>query len=437
VEAKRPEDQDVIDLQAETAHKEIPVSMTISDNAANAQNEAQDADDRLLQQAIKESIENAKQTASKDAPNRYLQYAPPDRELSVDVGAIVDEQRELKKLRNRQMRDTEGVNDEMVQDVMELLQLFGVPYLVCPMEAEAQCAALEQLGLVDGIITDDSDIFPFGGKKVYKNIFHNQKFVEAFFADDVKKELGFSQDEMIALAMLLGSDYTDGVRGIGIVNASEVVAAYPGVDGLKEFKQWVQTFDVAEEARRRVEKKKTQAEIDAMSPQERFEYTHASVRRKWELGDEFPNPRVVQAYKAPEVDRTDSRFSWELPNLAGLRDYCTQTFGWDQSKTDTVLLPLMEQIASSANERHRQTRIDQFFTKYDDNVKYAKIQSKRLRSAVEDKTGVSRSRASAAAPDTSSLPAKTSKMPTKKVQPTRSTKAKFTKTKKTTSTLGL
>lgn len=29
-------------------------------------------------------------------------------------------------------------------------------------------------------------------------------------------------DEVIALALLLGSDYTEGVRGVGIVNAMEV-----------------------------------------------------------------------------------------------------------------------------------------------------------------------------------------------------------------------
>uniref|UniRef100_K3WLQ1 XPG-I domain-containing protein n=1 Tax=Globisporangium ultimum (strain ATCC 200006 / CBS 805.95 / DAOM BR144) TaxID=431595 RepID=K3WLQ1_GLOUD len=155
----------------------------------------------------------------------------------------------------------------MVEDVMELLRLFGVPYLVCPMEAEAQCAALEQLGLVDGIITDDSDIFPFGGKKVYKNIFHNQKFVEAFFAQDIEKELGFSQEEMIALALLLGSDYTDGIRGIGIVNATEVVNAYPGLAGLEDFKKWVQAFDLAEEAQRLKDKKakKSDSEIAEMT----------------------------------------------------------------------------------------------------------------------------------------------------------------------------
>lgn len=36
------------------------------------------------------------------------------------------------------------------------------------------------------------------------------------------QDLGVSTDEMIALALLLGSDYTEGVRGVGIVNAMEV-----------------------------------------------------------------------------------------------------------------------------------------------------------------------------------------------------------------------
>jgi len=35
-----------------------------------------------------------------------------------------------------------------------------------------------QLGLVDGVVTEDSDAFLFGARTVYKNIFSDKKFVE-------------------------------------------------------------------------------------------------------------------------------------------------------------------------------------------------------------------------------------------------------------------
>ena len=65
-------------------------------------------------------------------------------------------------------RDMSTITDEMKEDILKLLQLCGIPWIESPSEAEAQCAALEELGLVDGVVTEDSDIFVFGGKKVYK-----------------------------------------------------------------------------------------------------------------------------------------------------------------------------------------------------------------------------------------------------------------------------
>lgn len=59
--------------------------------------------------------------------------------------------------------------------------MFGIPYVIAPMEAEAQCAFLDAEKLVDGIVTDDVDVFLFGGRNVYKNIFDDRKYVETYY----------------------------------------------------------------------------------------------------------------------------------------------------------------------------------------------------------------------------------------------------------------
>jgi len=119
-----------------------------------------------------------------------------------------------------------------------MLKLFGIPYLSAPMEAEAQCAALVDLGLVDGIITDDSDTFLFGGKRVYRNMFNQSKTVECFLLNDLSRDLGLDREKLIRLAYLLGSDYVEGLPGVGPVVAMEILKEFDGDDGLVRFKEW-------------------------------------------------------------------------------------------------------------------------------------------------------------------------------------------------------
>lgn len=66
------------------------------------------------------------------------------------------------------MGTTETPTTDMYGDCQELLQLFGLPYIIAPAEAEAQCSWLDAQGLVDGVVTDDNDAFLFGAKHIYR-----------------------------------------------------------------------------------------------------------------------------------------------------------------------------------------------------------------------------------------------------------------------------
>ena len=135
-------------------------------------------------------------------------------ELDADTWLLLEEnEQEWAAERNQKERDTDMVTDEMREECIRLLELFGIPYIIAPAEAEAQCAALEDLGLVDGVVTEDSDVFVFGAKTVYKNIFEEQKYAEVYKAADAQREMKITRHEFVALAMLLGGDYTEGVKG--------------------------------------------------------------------------------------------------------------------------------------------------------------------------------------------------------------------------------
>jgi DNA excision repair protein ERCC-5 len=79
----------------------------------------------------------------------------------------------------------------------------------------------------------------FGARKVYRNIFDRNKFAQMYDMKIVEDTLGVDREDLIKMALFMGSDYTIGVKGIAAVNAVEIVNSFPGVEGLLRFKQWV------------------------------------------------------------------------------------------------------------------------------------------------------------------------------------------------------
>ncbi|XP_043210099.1 DNA excision repair protein ERCC-5-like [Amphibalanus amphitrite] len=263
-----------------------------------------------------------------------------DSELRGLAEDLAREQMSLLEERGRQQRDAAGVSDDMYRDVQALLEQFGIPYVVSPKEAEAQCAFLEMAGLTEGTITDDSDIWLFGGRRVYKNFFNQKKFVECYQAGDIQGSLGLTRGQLVCVALLTGSDYTLGVESVGCVRALEILAEFPGegLSGLRAFRRWW-------------EQARAGAGAAARTP----------IRRSLtalKLTHGFPSEAVMTAYLEPEVDTSREPFSWAPPDPDGLRHLAAAKFGWGAAQTDTVLNPVLDRYKQKQGQR----RLDAFFT---------------------------------------------------------------------------
>jgi DNA excision repair protein ERCC-5 len=290
-------------------------------------------DEDLFKQLAAEGEEHARFT-------RTLNNAAP-------IQDAFDYEQELKQLRNqhkKDRRDADEVTTIMINECQQLLTLFGLPYITAPMEAEAQCAELVSLGLVDGIVTDDSDIFLFGGTKVYKNMFNQSKFVECYLSSDLEKEYALHRQKLISFAHLLGSDYTEGIPGIGPVTALEIITEF---SNLEEFREWW-----------------SEVQMGTKKPDD----VHLAFRKKFRkkaskifLPPSFPDTRVDTAYLEPEVDSDPSQFQWGIPDLNGLRNFLMTTIGWSQERTDEVLVPVIRDM-NRRDQEGTQSNITQFMT---------------------------------------------------------------------------
>ncbi|TIA88764.1 hypothetical protein E3P99_02401 [Wallemia hederae] len=263
---------------------------------------------------------------------------------------LAEADNDIRRLQQSAKKMSGGSDDptmQMTGEIQKMLKAFGIPYITAPMEAEAQCAKLAELNLVDAVITDDSDIFLFGAPIVYKNMFNDKQFVECYVAGDLEKDLSLSRDRLIELAYILGSDYTNGFAGVGPVMAMELLGdfAHEPPNTLAGFKKWW-----------------TKVQNGKDTPQDtstKFRKTFKKKNKNLMLEKDFPDPGVKAAYYGARIDDSAEEFVWGIPNLDELRDYLYNYLGWPAHKTDDTIIPVMKHMRNK--KPPPQTSLDRFF----------------------------------------------------------------------------
>ncbi|CAD2096834.1 DNA excision repair protein ERCC-5 [Plasmodium vinckei petteri] len=255
--------------------------------------------------------------------------------------------KEYKRLKNTNIT----INEEMNEDIKLLLDFFGIPYIQSPCEAEAQCSYLNNNNYCDAIISDDSDVIVFSGKTIIKNFFNKKKTVEVYEKNLIERKLGLYQDDLINISMLCGCDYTVGVHGIGIVNALEVVKAFPTFDDLKILKE------IVSNPLRHLYQENN--ENNYSEEIKHFLNTHKNYKLNWIFPNNFPDREVYKCFKYPKVCKDIKKFEWHVPNMNNIIHYLNKTTNISEEKIFNVLDPILKKY--NVKVRSYQLRIEDFF----------------------------------------------------------------------------
>jgi len=124
-------------------------------------------------------------------------------------------------------QQTTRLDSKMIEESKKLLDLLGIPWIQAPSEGEAQVAHLLSTGKVDYGASQDFDTVLFGASKLVRNLTlsgrrklpKQQKWVEVSpEIIEVEKSfevLGLNREQLVDVAILMGTDFNNGIDGIG------------------------------------------------------------------------------------------------------------------------------------------------------------------------------------------------------------------------------
>ncbi|RLI90735.1 MAG: flap endonuclease-1 [Candidatus Altiarchaeales archaeon] len=119
---------------------------------------------------------------------------------------------------------TSRVTDEMLEDSKKLLEFMGIPYVQAPSEGEAQCSHMCKKNDAFAVGSQDYDALLFGAPRIVRGLTLSGKLeLEIIHLDKVLNELNINMEKLIDIAILIGTDFNEGIKGIGPKKALRII----------------------------------------------------------------------------------------------------------------------------------------------------------------------------------------------------------------------
>lgn len=137
---------------------------------------------------------------------------------------------------HQELQKAAGVTPSMARQLIDELKKNNIPYVVAPYEADAQLAYLEQKDIINGVLSEDSDLLVFGVKRLLTKLNQYGECIEIERADFANcKELslaGWTDTMFRRMAILSGCDYLTNIPKMGLKTSYRYVRKYKETERL-------------------------------------------------------------------------------------------------------------------------------------------------------------------------------------------------------------
>ncbi|WP_292460761.1 flap endonuclease-1 [Methanothermococcus sp.] len=195
---------------------------------------------------------------------------------------------------------------KVVENSKKLLDLMGIPHITSPSEGEAQCSYIVKKGDSYAVVSQDYDALLYGAPRTVRNITASNKPVELIELDEVLETLNISLDNLIDMAILIGTDYNiGGIKGIGPKKALNIVKN----NKMKEYIKDIENYEV--------------------------------------IKNIFKNPKITDDYN----------LKLGTPDIEGLKEFLINKNNFSEDR----IIPSIKKLEKIVNKKKSQTTLESWF----------------------------------------------------------------------------
>lgn len=228
---------------------------------------------------------------------------------------------DIEKFSRRTVRVTREHNAEC----QKLLKLMGIPFIIAPTEAEAQCAVLARAGKVYAAASEDMDTLCFDSPILLRHLtFSEQRKepIQEVILEKVLAGLNMDRKQFVDLCILLGCDYLDPIPKVGPHTALKLIREHGDLETLVA---WIK----------------------------------ADKKERYTIPEDWPYQDARELFFNPDVrpaDHEDCDFKWEAPDIEGLVKFLVAEKGFSEDRVRSAAQKLTKNLKSS-----QQARLEGFF----------------------------------------------------------------------------